>query len=518
MTIGRTANVKRNIYYELIHVTLSQVLPFIVRSFLIYRWGIEYLGLNSLFSSVLSVLSLMELGFGTAAVYSMYSPAAMGDTKLICAYLAHYRKVYQFIGITVLLMGLVLMPFLRTIIRDPVLPGGINLYVCYLIFLSNAVIDYMLYGYMTALPIVFQRRDVLSRVSMLTALLQCLLQIIVLSSSTSFYLYLFILPTNTIARNLITAHVVKKMYQDITCRGKNSSVQKHDLKKRVSGILINKLTAVSRNSIDSLCISAFFGLAMTGMYNNYFFVMTALLSFSGVVCSSMMASVGNSIAVENKDKNYSNMRLFDFIYMAIAGWATVCMLCLYQPFILAWLGDKMMMRMPVVVGLCSYFYVLKCGDIRWVWHEGAGLWWESRYIMIAEGCVNIILNILLCKFLGVTGIVFATVVSVFATNLILCPKLIFNEYFKNSKVYEYWIDHIEYAVTMVITACLSWLISRVIFPLGMIETRDIGSCILCLGGRLLVCSIIALGVFWLLWCRSDRYKSAVIWIRKAVVI
>ena len=341
-------------------------------------------------------------------------------------------------------------------------------------------------------------------------------QLIILLLCSNFYLYLVILPVTTVIQNLVTAKIVNKVYPEIKCCGEISSEQKQDLNRKVYGLLINKLTSVSRNSIDSLCISAFVGLAVTGMYSNYYYVVTALLSFSGVICNSMMASVGNSIVSESRDKNYSDMRRFDFIYTAIGGWTTVCMLCLYQPFISVWVGEKMLFGLPAVVGLCSYFYILKSGDIRWVYHEGAGLWWECRYIMICEAAANVVLNILLCKIMGVTGIILGTVISVFTTNYILCPKMIFKEYFKNGKLYEYWLDHVWYTITMLLTAGISWLMCENLLPITMVKGRVSWSCVACLGGRLLICSLFAVIVFWIIWHKTERYYNSVIWLKKMV--
>ena len=511
---GRTTNVKRNIVYGLMQGVVSRILPFIVRTILIYRYGVEYLGLNSLFTSILSVLSLMELGFGTAVVYSMYRPVADGDTDQICAYLTFYRRIYRYIGLTILAVGLALMPFLNSLIKDPSLPGGLNLYICYLIFLSNTVVSYLLYGYMTAIPTAFQRRDVLSRVDMVITVLSCVVRSMILLSIRNFYVFLLALPLVTVVRNLFTAYVVKRMYPAIESRGEINAEQKQDLKKKVYGILVNKLTSVSRNSIDSLCISAFIGLAVTGIYNNYYFIMASILNISVMICNSMMASVGNSIALESKEKNYSDMRLFDFMYMAIAGWSTTCMLCLYQPFILVWIGDKLMFEMPVVLGICLYFYILMMGAIRWVYHEGAGLWWECRYIMIGEAVANIVLNIVLCKVWGVFGIVLATVLSVLVTNYFLCPELIFRLYFKNGKLKEYWIDHVYYAATMVLTAGASWFACEKILPMSMASGREAMNCILCLGGRLALCSVLSIVVFWIIWHRSERYAMTITWLQK----
>ena len=515
---GRTANVKRNIIFDLLQFVVSHLLPFIVRTILIYRFGADYLGLNSLFTSILSVLSLMDLGFGTAVVYSLYKPIADGDTDLICAYLTHYRRIYRYVALAILLAGLTVMPFLKELVKDPSLPGGLNIYICYLIFLGNTVISYILYGYLTAIPTASQRKDILSRIDIVMSLLGCVVRIYILLSSENFYLYLLAMPALTVLHNLLIANTIKKQFPGYVCRGEISTERKNELKKNVSGILINRLTNVSRNSIDSLCISGFIGLSMTGIYSNYYFIMSSILSCGIMICRSMLASVGNSIAVEDVKKNYSDMRKFDFIFMSVVGWASVCMLCLYQPFIQVWVGEKMSLGVHVIVDFCLYYYILESGAIQWLYHQGAGLWYESRFIMLGEAVANVILNTLLCKIMGVFGIILATVISVFITNCILCPRLIFKEYFKNGKIHEYWVDHVSYAVTMLITAGVSWIICAGLLPMSLVEDREVGNCVLCLGGRLLVCTVLAFVIFWIIWHRSERYTKAVVWMKGLVKV
>lgn len=510
MKFRRTENVKRNIRFGFIQVLVSQLLPFVVRTVIIYRFGVDYLGLKSLFSSILNVLSMMELGFGTAIAYSMYKPIAENDKDLLCAYLAFYKKIYMLIGIGIMGMGIILMPFLKLLVSDPNLPGGLNIYLCYLIFLGDSVISYLLFGYLAVLPVAFQRKDILSRIDICVSIVQCIVKLVVLYYISTFYGYLMIIPLATVSRNLIIAGVTKKLYPNYICKGELTHRQKKELIEKVYGLLITKVMGVSRNGIDSICISAFLGLALNGIYNNYFFVMMGVIAFSGCVCNSMMASVGNSIATESREKNYEDMRLFDYIYMIVATWATVCLICLYQPFIAFWLGKEMLLTTPVAMGMCAYFYILKMGDIRWVYHEGAGLWYECRFIMVGEAIANILLNILLCKLLGVGGIVLATVITVFVTNYLLCPKVLFGYYFMNNKIREYWTDHLIYASIMVIIAFASYALSNLLFPVTMID-KGIALNVVCLGGRLILCTSLSFLMLWIAWHRTQRYQKAVVW-------
>lgn len=513
---GRTFNTKRNILYGLMQVITSRVLPFIVRTVLNYRFGVEYLGLNSLFASIFGVLSLMELGFGSAVVYSLYRPVAEGDTELICAYLSHYRKVYRLIGIAILVVGLTLIPFLGFFVHESTPPGGLNLQLCYLLFLGDTAISYLLFGYMTAIPLAHQRRDILSRVDMAVGVLQCLVRCTLLMASDNFYLYLASFPVVTVVRNLVTATVVRRRYPQFECKGSLDDVRRRDLAKRVNGLMVDRLASVARNGTDALCISAFIGLAANGKYSNYYYIMTSVVALSTTLLNSMSASVGNSIATTSREKNYRDMRKFDFIYMGFAGWATTCMLCLCQPFVRVWLGDSMMLDMPIVLALCAYLYILKTGDIRWVYHEGAGLWYEGRPILVGETVANVILNIVLCRTLGLLGIVLSTEITVFATNLVFFPKLLFERYFQNGMLREYLQNHALYAATMLVSACTSWLICENALPMGLFADGSIVSGVIALCGRLAICTMASASVFWLAWHRSKMYGIARGWMRDFV--
>lgn len=149
MEIERTKNSARNIRWGIIQKLAQSLGPFVVRTVLIYVMGAEYAGLNSLFTSILSVLSLTELGFSQAIVYSMYKPVAEGDKEKICALLNIYKRAYHVIGYVILGIGCAIIPLIPFLISGDV-PAGINLYILYIIYLLNTVISYFLFAYKTA--------------------------------------------------------------------------------------------------------------------------------------------------------------------------------------------------------------------------------------------------------------------------------------------------------------------------------------------------------------------------------
>lgn len=501
----------------------SLSVPFIIRTIIIYRFGAEFLGMNSLFSSVLQVLSLADFGFGTAIVFSLYHPLAEEDTETVCAYLGTYKKIYRIVGCTILSCGIMVMPLLPYLIKDARIPGNLNLYIWYGIFLLDACVSYLLYGYKTAIPSALQRNDILSRIDTLVLICKTLVQALFLLLSDNFYFYLLSSFFFTIVRNLFVAWAVNKRFPQYKCLGSISKEQVAELTTKVYGILIGRLRWVSRNGIDSVCITSFLGLTMAAIYSNYLCIHGAVVSLSAVVYSAMMASVGNCIAVESREKNYADLRRFNFMYMLLAGWASICFLCLYQPFVRLWVGERLMLHLPEVVALTAYFYVLKMGDMRWVYFEGAGLWWQARYIAAAETLVNICLNILLAKYFGVLGIILATLVSLFFIDFIFNARLLFQQYFCNGKLGEFFSDHIRYfCVTVLIAApciyvcnCVTVLIADLITKAEVV-TIAFASGFLELLIRLLICTLFSVIGYFLFYHHTVQFKDAKAWVEERI--
>ena len=293
--------------------------------------GNSYLGLSSLFTSILTVLNLSELGFGAALAYSMYKPVAENDKQRICTILGYYKKIYRIISIAVLSAGTVLLPFLPQFIGGE-WPKEINIYVLYYIYLINVVLSYALFAHKRALLTVYQRYDIITNINTVLSIGMYTIQIVLLFVTSNYYLYVCILPLFTIIDNLWVAFVTKKAFPDLECKAAISQEDRNAIRKHVKGLGIQKLCSTSRNSFDSIIISMNLGLAATAVYNNYYSIMLAVHMFLYQIPNAVRASVGNSIASENRCKNFKNYSLFNFIYMWISGWCTICLLCLFQPF------------------------------------------------------------------------------------------------------------------------------------------------------------------------------------------
>lgn len=496
--MDRTKKVIRNIKWGIIQRAVGVVLPFLVRTILIYVLNASYAGLNGLFSSLLSVLSLAELGISNAIVYSMYKPVAQGDDKKVCALLNIYRKAYRIIGCAVLGVGLLLLPFLQSVIHGSI-PDGVNIYLLFCIYLLNNVISYFLYGYKTCILLVNQRQDVISKISIISRMCLQILQCILLLSFRNYYLYAIVIPLFTVVENLLNNYWVSILYPQYVPTGDIAQEEYDSLKKRVSGLLIWKLGGVTRNTLDSIAVSMYLGLVTVAIYNNYWLIISTASSVLSVISSSMLASVGNKVAVDTPETNYRDFHKFHFIYMWIAGWCTICMMCLYQPFMKQWMGQELMLSNSTMLLFCYLFFMLKQGDINSVYYQAAGLWWEGKWRSVIEAISNLTLNFLLGKYFGVIGILAATIIS-YTIAYLYGSKFTFVCYFKNDKLKVFYLDNLTY---LVITAASGFVTYILIRFLQASLSSNICKTIV----ALLLCLVVPNVIFLAIYSTNKKTKS-----------
>lgn len=505
--LDRTGNAVRNMAFGVLNRAVTMIFPFVLRTVLIQVLGMEYAGMNGLFVSVLNVLNLSELGLGTAIVYCMYGPIAQDDHDTICALLRLFRRMYFVIGTAVLVIGVAIMPFLPLLINGSY-PADVNLYLLYAIYLTNSCTSYFFVGYRGAILSAHQRLDVTLKISTVMKLAMYATQIISLIVYRNYYIYVILIPVFTILINLLTAFEAKKIYPQYTCRGEVPEKTKDDLREKLSGLMITKLCHVTRNSFDSIFISAFVGLSMSAIYTNYYFIMESLISVLGIIVQAVLAGVGNSIQTESVEQNYNDLRRFNFMYLWISGICVTCMFCLYQPFMCLWMGKRNLLPLSSVVLFCMYFFLLKMGDMQSVYYNAAGLWWYYRRCTVIESFLNLGLNFILGRIWGLNGIIAGTLISLFLVNFLYSERLVFKYYFKNGKTLEFYAQQIKYAVTTGMVCYAAYLICNHVAGRGDVQ-YGIGSLII----RAVVCLVVSNLLYLLVYGKSQEFKSAYNWVK-----
>lgn len=467
--MNRKKNATRNIIFGTCLKLYQIVVPFLMRTIMIYFMGVQYLGLNSLFTSVLQVLNLAELGVGSAMVYSMYKPVAEHDNNTICALMGLYRKYYRIIGMVVLAAGCVIIPFVPHLIKNDV-PEGINIYVLYVMNLLATVFTYWLYAYKNSILQAYQRNDIVSKVTIITDTIKYILQIFTIVFLKNYYMYVLVLILLQIASNIITAAVVTRMYPEYRCKGSLPKEEVAQINSRIRDLFTSKIGAVIVNSADTVVISAFLGLTVLAIYQNYFFIISSVIAFIAVVFNSCTAGIGNSIIVETKEKNYNDFKKFTFLIAWIAGFCTVCIVCLMQPFMNIWMNgnEKLMLGMSEVVCFCIYFFVYEIQQLLLTYKDAAGMWHEDKYRPLVTALTNLALNIIMVQFFGLYGVLLSTVISIIFIGM---PWLFYNLFtvlFKRNAA-KYVIRVVYYTVITIVISIITYSVCSLVPFTGIAE-------------------------------------------------
>lgn len=447
---SRSSLAKKNILIGVGYKLLAILLPFINRTIILYTLGAEYTGLGSLFSSVLQVLNLAELGFGSAVAFCMYKPIADGDDDKVNALLAFYKRVYRVIGIMILVVGVVLMPFLPHLINGEA-PVGLNISILFAIHLFDSIVSYVLFAYKATLLTANQRNDVVNGILSVSTLIKHLVQFGILLATHNYYLYVITFPIFTILNNIITDYYSRKLFPQYKCQGIIEKETITVLGRKIRGLLLSKLCDIARNASDQIIISALLGLTALACFSNYFYILSSVYGILKVITTSITASVGNSIASETVEKNYNDYRKFGFIFAWLRTWCTVCLLCMYQPFMSLWAGDALVLPNACMLLFCSYFYGLNMSNYCYLYFEAAGLWDYAKKAYILQTIVNISLNLILGKWIGIVGILIATNVAIFFFDYLLQANILFKHYFSK----QYKLDAAKMQILYLIVTVLA---------------------------------------------------------------
>lgn len=499
MKIERTKNAVRNITYGVILKLYQMILPFFMRTVMIYVMGVQYLGLNSLFTSILQVLNLAELGVGSAMVYSMYKPIAEDDDITICALMKLYRSYYRIIGLIIAVIGGIVTPWIPNLISGTV-PDDVNIYVLYLLNLGATVLSYWLFAYKNSVLQAHQRIDLVSKVTLLTSTIQYGVQVIVLWLTRNYYLYVLIAMFTQVLSNIVTAIVADKLYPKYKAHGKLQKEEVVEINCKIRDLFTAKLGAVVVNSSDTIVISAFLGLTVLAVYQNYYFILTAIIGIVTIIFSSCTAGIGNSLIVETKDKNFNDLIKFTFLVSWIAGICSSCFLGIYQPFMMVWVGKEYLLPFSAVICLVIYYYIYEINQLLNLYKDAGGIWHEDRFRPLVTAIVNLGLNLIMVQRWEIYGVLLSTVLSMLLVGMPWLFHNLFSTIFERKYLKWYIIRLLKYTIVNVFSCVLVVIICHYI-EFGLITTILL---------RLVVCMLVPFVIYLVFWRHSEEFRQCIL--------
>lgn len=479
--------------------TFSLVLTFVSRTVFIRVFGAALLGINGLFSNVIALLSLADLGFSTAMTYSYYKPVAENDYKKIAALNGFYKKVYSIIASGIAVIGLAMIPFLKYIVN---LPSEVdNLYLYYLLTLAGTVVSY-LFVYKTTVLYAYQQGYVVAKYNMLVNALSQIIQIACMLVFKNYILYLVITVVFNLINNLYISHVTDKRFPFINEKIQISKEDKKDIFANLSSVFIYKVSSTLMNSTTNIIISKLVGTITVGFYSNYLTVTNMITGYVSTAFTSFTASLGNLIVKDSKEKQ---LQVFKEI-QTISAWFCIvvssCVYALINDFIVIWVGKDFLLDELTVLAIGINFFLTCILNPIWIFREAAGIYRKTKYIMFACAVLNVALAIILGHYLGLCGILFAGAISKLLTYIWYEPIILFRDFFGHSPIYFFGTSLIIAAATAASGALLYFIQSSITID-GILGFIIKGFC----------CFIIANIIYLVLYGRNKNFHSLLVRIK-----
>ena len=448
MKYERIKNTKRNLISASAFKVVSLVMPVIIRAIIIRSLGAEYVGISGLFSSILTVLSISELGFGSAIVFSMYEPIARDDFIKVGALLNFYKKIYKWVTLIIVTGGIVSSFFLQYLIKGEY-PQELNIYYLFILYLINTASSYMFGAYKASLLTAYQRDDVISKCSLASQIIVYATEVIILVFFRNYYGYVIVMSLGNVILNLSISRYVDNNYPNIRIQGEITGKERGEIINKVKGLLANRILSVSRTSSDTIFITSFCGLLSNAIYSNYFLVVTSINSLMFLLAASITGGIGNGLIVYDEDKNYNDFMSIDIIFMAVCSIWIIGMFNFYDIFISTLFGSQYILGQVEKMLFCSLFFVISTGNIKGIYLNAAGLWDKTKKYAIMDAICNALLNLIGVLLFGISGVVSATIITLLVFDSYIYTKVLFDEVLTEHRLVSFWKLNAFFALSIV---------------------------------------------------------------------
>ncbi|MGL5616053.1 MAG: lipopolysaccharide biosynthesis protein [Sarcina sp.] len=434
----RAKNSLKNAKINLIFTLVTTILGFISRTIFIDYLGSTLLGFNTLIVGVIGVLNVAELGIGVAVSYELYKPLVDENYEKINEIMVIFKRIYSYIGIAILVMGLIFLPFLKGLIKNEI---PYNQAVIYFLILLIGTAGTYFFSYKQVLINADQKSYIVQEALGISNIIKSLFQIFVMVVFRSYLAWLIIFLVFSLGGNIYASYKTQKYYGDkISFKSKEKTTvimrRNVSLKKNIFNIFFHKLGEIVIFQTDPIVISAFATLKETAIYANYTMVITALTTILGTIFNAMTASVGNLIASESNERAYEVFKEIRFMINTIGIIICFSLFMTVDKFISIWVGQQYLFSTPIVLIIIFNLYVQLTRNAIGTYKGCYGIYWDI-WAPVIEGLINLVLSIGLSYKFGIIGVFIGTLASNIAIILIWQPYTVYKYGFKKNPLKYY---------------------------------------------------------------------------------
>ena len=431
---------------------LMLVIGFVSRKIFIVFLGEEVLGLNSLYSNLLDLLNLADLGIGVAVQYQLYEPLVNKDYEKQSKILSAARKLYNRIGLCVFTAGIVLSFFIQWLIKESTYPISF-IRLSFMISVSGVSI-----GYFFVHKLLFLQSDeelgLVNIIDLLAKIGTTIVSLVLTVIFHNYFLYLIINALYGLIGNLIIHVVFKKKYPNITSKDKSNQLESRYLTANLKNVVPMKLSNYVYNSTDNVIISKILGLVTVARYSNYMTIINGIMGIEYILGNVVTSSIGKIMKEKNNIKEvFDYYLLFQYVHFIFTNFCTVSITILITPFIQIWLGESFLLDVYILVLLIIDFFIHSMYQPAYVLFGAAGKFKDDKFITMISAVLNIIFSLVAVYFIGLSGVILGTIVSDIYIWIVRSYQMV-GRFFKQS-LHQYFLLMLKYTCLTIGSVAIS---------------------------------------------------------------
>lgn len=441
----RIKNAFRNSCFSVISQMVLLIIGFFSQRVLNLRMGEELVGMNSVISNIIALLSVTELGVSTAVVFHLYGYMAAKDEEKIASVMNLYRKAYSIFAVVISFLGLCILPFVHLVLKENSFSLD-YIRLIYILWLVRTVCSYLL-SYKRSVLIADQQEYIITIGVLIASTMNYLAIIIIVELWQKYVLALSLNIVIEIVLNLLISGYVNKKYTFLK-KMQKLPIQKEIINKVISdvkNIFVSRLSLKLLVSTDSLIISGFISVGIVGLYSNYCMITQAVSNILITLSGTLQPIVGNMFVEKDHDKDYGVLRQLTFIFFWLASFCSSGLFTLMTPFVTdIWLGADYRLDTTIVLWCVINFFAQAISLPLSMMLGVTGLFQKDKKISVMAALTNLVISLALVMPLGIVGVLVGTFFS-HLLQIAYRMKVLIGEYM-SKELKQYFAELIQYVI------------------------------------------------------------------------
>lgn len=453
-------NMYKNSISSLCSQFLYLVTLFCVRCVFIRALGIEYQGLDSVMASLVAILSLADLGIGTASVFALYEPISLHQKEKICSLMSLYKKMYLAIISFLLIVGMIVCILVPRFIKDSIFS---DLYIrkIFVLFLLQTISTYIFAEYQTLL-LANEKNYINSIYKSIVYIVSAILQIIVIVTLNNYYLKILTITICNLATNFLIRYKALKTYPYLKTSNSNLLTKKEKLNlfNDFKNLSISKIADILIFQTDNLLISSIIGEVIVGIYSNYYLIITGINSIINCLITAIQPSFASKLLKNNHNSKTQSeiFNSFSTISLMISSICICGYYLLFDDFISIWVGSTNILNRSTVLLLIITQIIILLDNPFWAMMYLNGAFKQIKNIGFFVSIINIIASLLLGNIVGLNGIVYGTIIC-YSSSITLHFIYVFKSIIPNRKTFFlYFIKLLKFLLSSILSISVCMLL------------------------------------------------------------